>query len=140
MCTPSLAIDCIIEFEDSVVLVWRKDPPADTFAIPGGFVSVGETAELATIREVKEETNLTLSSLEQFRCYSDPSRDARRHTVSMVFRGVVDSVTDIHTGDDAKSVKIVPMTEVLTLALAFDHRKIFEEYLARFHPALLAKP
>jgi 8-oxo-dGTP diphosphatase len=134
MCTPSLAIDCIIEYEENVVLVWRKDPPADTFAIPGGFVSVGETVEAATIREVKEETNLTLTSLEQFRMYSNPSRDARRHTVSMVFRGTVASVTDIHTGDDAKSVKVVPLADVLSLTLAFDHRKIFEEYLARFHP------
>lgn len=98
---------------------------------------MGETVESATIREVKEETNLTLNSLEQFRVYSDPSRDARRHTVSMVFRGTVASVADLHTGDDAKSVKVVPLAEVLTLALAFDHRKIFEEYLARFHPDLV---
>jgi 8-oxo-dGTP diphosphatase len=137
MCTPSLAIDCIIEYEQSVVLVWRKDPPADRFAIPGGFVSVGESAETATIREIKEETNLTLSSLEQFRFYSDPGRDARRHTVSMVYRGTVTDVTSIHTGDDAKSVKVIPMKEVLFLNLAFDHRSIFEDYFRRYHPAIL---
>jgi 8-oxo-dGTP diphosphatase len=137
MCTPSLAIDCIIEFNDKVVLVWRKDPPADKFAIPGGFVSVGETAEMATIREVKEETNLTIAKLEQFKMYSDPSRDARRHTVSMVFRVTVNSVADLHTGDDAKSVKVVDLKDVLSLNLAFDHRYIFEDFIRRYHPHLL---
>ena len=88
MCTPSLAIDAIIEvhdeFELKVVLVRRRDPPRDLFAIPGGFVDVGESVEEAIVREVKEETNLSLDKLEQFRVYSDPSRDKRRHTVSVV--------------------------------------------------------
>lgn len=137
MCTPSLAIDCIIEFEGSVVLVWRKDPPADKFAIPGGFVSVGETAELATIREVKEETNLTVAKLEQFKLYSDPARDLRRHTASMVFRCIVDTIEGLHTGDDAKSVKVVQLKDVLSLNLAFDHKMIFEDFIRRYHPHLL---
>ena len=138
MCTPSLAIDCIIEFgNEKVVLVWRKDPPADKFAIPGGFVSVGETAEMATIREVKEETNLTIAKLEQFRLYSDPGRDARRHTVSMVFRCIVSSIDALHTGDDAKSVKVVDLKDVLSLNLAFDHKYIFEDFIRHYHPHLL---
>lgn len=140
MCTPSLAIDCIIEYgNEKVVLVWRKDPPADKFAIPGGFVSVGETAEMATIREVKEETNLTISRMEQFKMYSDPARDSRRHTVSMVFRVIVKDLDGLHTGDDAKSVKVVHLKEVLSLNLAFDHKYIFEDYILRYHPHLIAK-
>ena len=138
MCTPSLAIDCIIEYQgDKVILVWRRDPPADKFAIPGGFVSVGETVELATMREVKEETNLTVATLEQFKVYSDPARDKRRHTVSVVFRGTVDSVSYIHTGDDAKGVRVVDLKDVLSLNLAFDHRAIFEDFIRRYHPHLL---
>jgi 8-oxo-dGTP diphosphatase len=92
MCTPSLAIDAIIEYEDpsnpgevSLVLVKRGKEPKG-FAIPGGFVDVGESVEDATIREVMEETNLELSHLSQFRMYSNPTRDKRRHTASMVFR------------------------------------------------------
>lgn len=91
MCTPSLAIDAIIEVQPSspsedirILLVHRRDPPRDLFAIPGGFVDIGETVEAATIREVREETNLVISSLEQFRVYSDPLRDKRRHTVRMI--------------------------------------------------------
>lgn len=105
MCTPSLAIDAVIEHhnhgsenEISILLVFRRDPPKDLFAIPGGFVDVGEAAELAVIREVKEETNLTVSHMEQFKLYSDPYRDKRRHTASMVFRTIVDSIDELHTG------------------------------------------
>ncbi len=56
------------------------------YAITGGFVDVGESVEEATKREVLEETNLEVTTLEQFHMYSDPTRDKRRHTVSMVFR------------------------------------------------------
>lgn len=84
MCTPSLAIDAIITVknapEPSIVLVRRRDNPRDIYALPGGFVDIGETIEHATIREVKEETNLDLLHLSQFRVYSDPKRDKRRHT------------------------------------------------------------
>jgi 8-oxo-dGTP diphosphatase len=88
MCTPSLAIDGIIEVVDphnpdeiGIVLVHRRDPPKDLYAIPGGFVDIGETVEQATARELKEETNLDITILEQFKVYSDPKRDKRRHTV-----------------------------------------------------------
>lgn len=107
LCTPSLAIDAIIEVNGDdepdenikVVLVHRRDPPRDLFATPGGFVDVGETVEQATIREVKEETNLDLDHLEQFRVYSDPSRDKRRHTVSSVFKCKVKDASKLKKGD-----------------------------------------
>ena len=102
LCTPSLAIEAIIEVEGKgigdprggglavgevgIVLVIRRDPPRDLFAIPGGFVEIGETVEAACTREVKEATNLDISFLEQFRVYSDPLRDKRRHTVCPLCR------------------------------------------------------
>lgn len=141
ICSPSLAIDSIIEFTEGnipkVVLVFRRDPPRSLYAIPGGFVQVGETVEAATIREVKEETNLTISHMEQFAMYSDPDRDPRRHTASMVFRCRVASLTDLKNGDDAKAVKVFPLKEALSLPLAFDHKKILTDYTRKYHPDLL---
>jgi 8-oxo-dGTP diphosphatase len=144
LCTPSLAIDAIIEVSPSqgapqddvvVVLVQRRDSTDVIHAIPGGFVNIGETVEDATKREVKEETNLDLTHLEQFRVYSDPTRDARRHTVSAVFRCRVGDISAIKQGDDAKAVVLVSLKNSLqTLQLAFDHRTILEDYLRHFHP------
>lgn len=147
MCTPSLAIDAIIEVpgkiavpdgndnDPYIVVVRRKDPPKDKHAIPGGFVDVGETVEHATIREVKEETNLNVASLEQFHVYSDPARDARRHTVSVVFRCIVSDLSTLHKGDDAKGVDLIKLKDLLKAEanLAFDHAKIFREYAQRYY-------
>lgn len=143
MCTPSLAIDAIIEIphnnDISVILVHRGVPP-EGYAIPGGFVDIGESVEEATIREVKEETNihLELSDIEQFKIFSDPQRDKRRHTVSAVFRCLAKDITTLKSGDDAKSLKVKSLRDVLKLKnLAFDHKQIFEEYAKRYHPQLL---
>ncbi len=109
-------------------------------AIPGGFVDVGESVEEAVVREVKEETSISLDidKIEQFRIYSDPSRDKRRHTVSSVFRCVVqpDDVLQLKRGDDAKSVFTVPLKDVLTLNFGFDHSKILSDYIKQYHPQL----
>ena len=137
MCTPSLAIDAIIEVrsaaEPSIVLVRRRDNPKDIYAIPGGYVDIGETVEAAAIREAKEETNLSIMEVEQFHVYSDPKRDLRRHTVSSVMRCVVRNVEGMHIGDDAKGVEVVPLSKVLALPLAFDHHKILKDYIQKFH-------
>jgi 8-oxo-dGTP diphosphatase len=143
LCTPSLAIDAIIEVLQKgsqdvyIALVFRRDPPSSYYAIPGGFVNVGETVESAAIREVKEETNLDLDKLEQFRVYSDPKRDSRRHTASVVFRCTANNVSRIHGGDDAKRVELVKLRSALALRLAFDHYQIITEYIRHYHPSLL---
>lgn len=178
VCTPSLAIDAIVEInsrykspasEDvSILLVVRKDSHKKVYAIPGGFVNVGETVENAVLREVHEETNLILdeTAIHQYRTVSDPKRDHRRHTVSVVFRCITDTAmaasvslsSNGHTdttegspvvlggqtlrgGDDARAVEVVPLRRVLALNLAFDHRRILQSYIEDFHPSiLLEKP
>ncbi|MCK4335657.1 MAG: NUDIX hydrolase, partial [Candidatus Aenigmarchaeota archaeon] len=57
---PKLTVDpLILTKENEVVLVKRKfDPFAGYYALPGGFVEYGETAEEACVREALEETGL----------------------------------------------------------------------------------
>ena len=137
LCTPSLAIEAIIELsngeEVKILLVKRKNPP-HKYAIPGGFVNVGESVEDACRREVREETNLTITSMEQFHVYSKPNRDQRRHSASVIFRCKVDPTETPTASDDAKSVVIVSLTKALEMELGFDHQLVLKDFAKKYHP------
>ena len=77
-----------------------------------------------------EEINLVIkpSSLKQFRTYSDPSRDMRRHTVSVVFHTLITDISSLKRGDDAKEVVVIPVDKIKSLKLGFDHKQILLDY------------
>ncbi len=116
-------VDIIIEVNKKIVLIERKNPPFG-WALPGGFVDYGESYETAAIREAKEETNLNIENLQQFRTYSDPDRDPRRHTASTVFTAQASG--EPKAGDDATRAALFSRDNLPQLA--FDHDKILEDY------------
>ncbi len=123
---PIPAVDLIIEIEgQGLVLIERRNPPPG-WALPGGFVEVGESLEQAAVREAKEETCLDVELLGQFHTYSDPNRDPRMHCISTVF--VARATGTPMAEDDAKSCAVYPKDQ-LPEVLAFDHRKILDDYL-----------
>ena len=128
--TPLLAVDAIIELIDRpgrpIVLIERKHPPLG-WALPGGFVDVGETVEAAVVREAAEETGLGIMLVRLLGVYSDPARDPRGHSVSVVY--VAAAKGDPRAQDDAKAVRVVAPEE-LPSALAFDHARILADYVA----------
>lgn len=121
---PRLTVDIIIRIEDGIVLIERRYLPHG-WAIPGGFVEYGETVEEAALREAKEETSLDLEDLKQFHTYSDPSRDPRGHTVSIVF--TAKGVGTPAASSDAKAIGVFH-PEDLPQPIVFDHRKILGDY------------
>lgn len=123
---PLPAVDIIIEYKGGIVLIERKNPPLG-WALPGGFIEYGETAEEAAIREAKEETNLNIKIKKLLGCYSDPKRDPRFHTISLVF--VAEGKGELQGKDDAKLGKVFKIKEIPWNALAFDHGKILKDYL-----------
>uniref|UniRef100_A0A7V6CDU9 inositol-phosphate phosphatase n=1 Tax=Thermodesulfobacterium geofontis TaxID=1295609 RepID=A0A7V6CDU9_9BACT len=125
---PFPTVDIIIEVEDKIVLIYRKNPPFG-WAIPGGFVDYGETLESAAVREAKEETNLDIELLYLLGCYSDPKRDPRFHTITTVF--VAKGKGELKAKDDAKLAKLFKIEEIPWDDLAFDHAKILKDYLKR---------
>jgi 8-oxo-dGTP diphosphatase len=128
--TPALTVDIIIELRDRpdvpVVLIRRKNPPHG-WALPGGFVDVGETLEHAAVREAEEETSLRVTLKLLLGCYSDPTRDPRGHTASVVY--VAEAEGEPRAQDDAAGVAIFS-PEALPAPLVFDHARILRDYLA----------
>jgi 8-oxo-dGTP diphosphatase len=125
--TPKLAVDIVIELLDlpsrPIVLIERRFPPPG-WALPGGFVDVGETVEAAAVREAREETGLEISLGALLGVYSDPARDPRGHTVSVVYLATARGTPA--AADDARAVRAVdPATPPL---LAFDHARILADY------------
>jgi len=121
---PIPTVDAIVETEEGIILVKRKNPPYG-WALPGGFVDYGETLEEAIKREVKEEINLDVDNLYQFHTYSSPERDPRFHTISTVF--VIKAKGRLKAGDDAEKVKVFSEDNLPT-NIAFDHAKIIKDY------------
>ena len=126
--TPKLTVDALIYSEGQIVLIRRKNPPyQDCWALPGGFVDVGETVEEACVREMKEETSLDVELVRQLGAYSAPDRDPRHHAISVVF--LARAKGEPEAGDDAQGVGVFTEKN-LPSPIAFDHAKILADYFA----------
>lgn len=124
--TPKLTVDVVIISEEGVVLIRRgTEPFAGQWALPGGFVEVGETVEEAAIREAAEETGLAVEVARLVGVYSDPERDPRGHNVSVAFLARVLS-GELSAATDASEVALIDPSSV---ELAFDHRRIVNDVL-----------
>ena len=127
--TPLLAADLIIRLDDhpeQIVLIERLNPPYG-WALPGGFVDCGESVEMAATREAAEEVGLYVELECLLGCYSDPERDSRGHTVSLVY--IARASGRPVAADDAKSVRLADPRDP-GVTLAFDHEQILQDYLA----------
>src|SRR5512137_831324 len=113
--TPLLAVDAVILFEEGIVLIKRDNPPFEgCYALPGGFVEVGETVEAAAGREAREETGLVIELLGLVGIYSNPARDPRGHVVSAAF--LARGRGELVSGSDARMAQVFPLTGLPPLA------------------------
>ena len=117
-------MDGVLIEDGKILLVQRKNPPfKGLWALPGGFVENNETVEDAVVREFREETSLEAEVAGLVGVFSDPARDPRGHTVSVVYllrrRG-----GRMKAGDDAGQCRRFPLDGLP--GLAFDHAKIID--------------
>lgn len=137
---PLPTVDVVVEAQAAgqpgVVLIRRRNPPLG-WALPGGFIDSGETVDEAALRELDEETGLSGQLVELLGVYSDPARDPRRHTMSVVYVARAEG-TPVGA-DDASEARVVVGEELARLVagqvgvdglgLAFDHAVILRDYL-----------
>lgn len=125
--TPLLTVDIIIELNDvrerPIVFIERRFEPLG-WALPGGFVDVGERVEDAARREAFEETGLRVELKCLLGVYSDPERDRRGHTVSAVY--VAEASGEPTGGDDAARAQAFAFDS--PPHLVFDHPQILQDY------------
>jgi 8-oxo-dGTP diphosphatase len=120
---PWIAADCVVfDAKDRLLLIRRKNPPYQgQYALPGGFVELGETTEQAALRELKEETGISAARAKLIGVYSDPTRDPRHHVIGIAYLVEVGTPAP-SAGDDAATAEFV--SEWRNHTLAFDHNKV----------------
>ncbi len=133
--SPNLSVDAIISntYDSNEILMISRENFPHGWALPGGYVRIGETVENALIREIKQETNLTISDYSLFGVYSEPNRDPRAHVVTLVYNSKVLNMKCLYPGIEANKIdwfnieKLLKMKEII----AFDHFKIISDYAKR---------
>jgi 8-oxo-dGTP diphosphatase len=122
--TPKLTVDAVILLNGKIVLIKRKNPPyQNMFALPGGFVDIGETVEQAVAREAYEETGLEIEIIKMIGIYSDPLRDPRGHVISACYLVKGNGIPKARS--DALDIGLFDIDNMPHLA--FDHDLILEE-------------
>jgi ADP-ribose pyrophosphatase YjhB (NUDIX family) len=119
----------ILERDGRILTIKRKKEPfKDQLALPGGFIEAGETAEDAARREASEETSLEVEPIDVLGVYSDPKRDPRAHSMSVVFICIIVG-GELQAGDDAAAAEWIPLDRIPSSKLAFDHSTILADYV-----------
>jgi len=133
--TVDVVILSVVDGRLHVLLVRRGEAPfAGAWAIPGGFKRPDETLDDAAARELREETGAEAPRhLAQLRTYGEPGRDPRGNVVTVAYLAVTPEVGELVAGTDAADARLWPVADVLEgdLELAFDHRRILHDAVAR---------
>ena len=141
---PALTTDCVVfglDEEDLKVLLIQRDlPPFEgEWALPGGFVRVGESVDDSARRELQEETGLKKIYLEQLYTFGAPDRDPREHVVTVAYYALVNLIDHPPKADtDARNAAWFSLDDIPNLA--FDHHTILDAALDRLRGKLRYQP
>ena len=141
---PALTVDCVVfglDEEDLKILLIQRglEPFKDRWALPGGFVTVGEDIENAARRELKEETGLDNIYLEQLYTFGKPDRDPQEHVVTVAYYALVNLLDHkVKASTDANDAAWFCIDDIP--ALAFDHEIILQTAHERLRGKIRYQP
>ncbi|MFD4528419.1 NUDIX domain-containing protein [Streptomyces sp. NPDC058470] len=124
--------DVVLLAAGHVLLIERGwDPFKGRWALPGGHVDAGETSLAASVRELEEETGITVpaADLRQVGAFDAPGRDPRGRYVSVAYTATLPMPLRPTAGDDATAARWWPLTALPDLA--FDHADILASATTR---------
>lgn len=125
---PAVTTDCIVFGFDgtklNLLLINRGiEPYKGSWALPGGFMKIDETAEQGALRELQEETGVKDIYIEQLQAFTAVDRDPRERVMTIAFMAFVrQEKYEVIAGDDAAKAQWFPVKSLPQLA--FDHKEI----------------
>jgi 8-oxo-dGTP diphosphatase len=140
-----VAVDAVVFGYDaeegvSVLLIKRKfEPFQKSWALPGGLVKEEESLEEAVRRELREESGVDVTYLEQLYSFGKPDRDPRNRVVSITYYGLVQPKDyQLSAQTDAEDVAWFNINKLPKLA--FDHKLIVDTAIKRLRGKLAYEP
>ncbi|WP_044207140.1 NUDIX domain-containing protein [Flammeovirga sp. OC4] len=119
--------------QGELLLTVRKfDPFKGTYDLPGGFVDINETVEDAAIREIKEELNLDIISLEYFCSFPNTYtyKEVDYYTLDMVFKAQIKDFSPLQANDDVSSIEFISPKKIDTTTIGLTSIKaIVSKYI-----------
>ena len=112
--TPLVGVGAIIVDQARVLLVRRgREPLKGQWSLPGGLLEIGESLSAGVVREVREETGLTVEPVELIELLDRIHREGERVRYHYVIADYLCSVTggDLKAASDAEAVRWVERTE-----------------------------
>lgn len=126
------SVAAIIENSEGKILLIKR---ANThsfegfWALPGGKIDAGETAEAAVVKEVKEETNLSFTPKDILGEYKESFPQYSWDSYAFVFMGSFSG--NVRGNEESTNIGWFSKEEINGMKLAFSHNKVLQDYFSQ---------
>ncbi len=135
-----VTVDAVVRCANKILLIQRgQSPGVGLYAVPGGFIEQRETAYQSAVRELREETRLSLlestmqAALKGSAVFDHPDRSQRGRTITHAFYFDLGerSLPEVRADDDAQAAKWTDIAAIPQLEEQFhdDHFHMLDHFL-----------